>query len=258
MTLIVGVRCSDGVVIGTDSAATFASADGATTISQPTDEKIAVVDDRALIAVSGQVGLGQVFREAFEDALRSTTLLKQSSTKAMIEIGEALRPHIASAQAATVPAVPAVGAQAAAELIVTNTLVAVAVAGTPTLFEYEWNGQGEERTEALPFACIGSGKNLADPFMAFLKDVLWGIGTLPTLSKGTFATLWTLEQSIKVAPGGLAPPAHIFWLSGNGKNIARELESGELEEHRQMIQIAEGKLRDLDAAPTEETPEPPT
>ena len=57
MTAIVGVLCSDGVVVGSDSAATFASG------IQPTIEqetiKIDVINDRVIVAGSGLIGLHQ-------------------------------------------------------------------------------------------------------------------------------------------------------------------------------------------------------
>ena len=59
MTLVIGVRCKDGVVIGADSIATYASADGRLTVEQEIDSKISIVDDNMIFASSGAVGLSQ-------------------------------------------------------------------------------------------------------------------------------------------------------------------------------------------------------
>lgn len=62
MTVLVGVLCQDGVVIGADSSMTHTLATGQTgTIEQPTD-KIYRVGPDVLIAGTGVVGLVQRFR----------------------------------------------------------------------------------------------------------------------------------------------------------------------------------------------------
>jgi len=59
VTVLVGIRCKDGVVIGSDSSATFGGL-GASTIEQPT-RKIDLIDDAMILAGTGQMGLGQRF-----------------------------------------------------------------------------------------------------------------------------------------------------------------------------------------------------
>ena len=56
MTLLVGVLCTDGVVIGSDSAATLESG-----VLQSPVKKVHVVNDSILVATAGSVGLGSVF-----------------------------------------------------------------------------------------------------------------------------------------------------------------------------------------------------
>ena len=51
MTAIVGVLCRDGVVIGTDSSATFTYGPQRT-IEQPT-EKLSIVDQSVIVAGTG-------------------------------------------------------------------------------------------------------------------------------------------------------------------------------------------------------------
>ena len=60
MTLLVGIRCTDGVVIAADSAVTF-GAGQMTTISD-SQCKIEIIQDQLIVAGTGQVGLGQRFR----------------------------------------------------------------------------------------------------------------------------------------------------------------------------------------------------
>ena len=71
MTAVVGILCSDGVVVGTDSSMTMASGTFRT-IEQPT-EKLDVVDNRAIIAGTGSVGHGQRFRNVIENCITSNS-----------------------------------------------------------------------------------------------------------------------------------------------------------------------------------------
>ena len=52
MTLIVGLHCTDGVVIGSDSAITFTAGAGIPTIAQTSLEKINIVDDHVIVVGS--------------------------------------------------------------------------------------------------------------------------------------------------------------------------------------------------------------
>ena len=62
MTLVVGILCQDAVVIGADSAMTFANSRQAT-IEQPYPNKITIIQDNVIIAGAGEIGLGQRFVE---------------------------------------------------------------------------------------------------------------------------------------------------------------------------------------------------
>ncbi len=60
MTPIIGIRCSNGIVIGSDGAATL-SALGQPTATQPTP-KLDVFDNKVIVGVSGPFGLGQIIK----------------------------------------------------------------------------------------------------------------------------------------------------------------------------------------------------
>jgi 20S proteasome alpha/beta subunit len=57
MTLIIGVLCKDSVVVAADGAATLGGLAGSTA-RQPV-KKLATIDERVVIGVSGPVGLAQ-------------------------------------------------------------------------------------------------------------------------------------------------------------------------------------------------------
>ena len=61
MTVLVGVKCTNGVVIGADSIAT--SAHGHASLLQTQTDKIQIIADQIIVAGSGSVGLIQRFND---------------------------------------------------------------------------------------------------------------------------------------------------------------------------------------------------
>src|SRR5437660_12846732 len=62
MTALVGICCTDGIVIGSDSSSTFAATHQFRTIEQKC-KKVDTIDDQMILAGTGAVGLHQRFRE---------------------------------------------------------------------------------------------------------------------------------------------------------------------------------------------------
>jgi hypothetical protein len=63
MTVLVGILCSDGVVIGTDSAAASSPVPGQVVMEYPGVLKIELVGEDIITATTGAVGLSQRFNE---------------------------------------------------------------------------------------------------------------------------------------------------------------------------------------------------
>lgn len=59
MTVVIGLKCSQGIILGSDGAATLGSM-GLRTIVQPTT-KLSLIENKAIFGFSGQVGLSQLF-----------------------------------------------------------------------------------------------------------------------------------------------------------------------------------------------------
>lgn len=257
MTLLVGVLCNDGVVIGADSAATMGSL-GQMTVRQPT-VKVEIVHGQALIATSGPVGLGQRLAGEFGDVLAQNRISANTKPyKAMAALRSSFMPHIAAEMEAAKIAAPVVGPQASQASAISATLLAMSLDGRPRLFQFDHQGAPEEATPSLPWVCLGSGQMIADPFMAFLRGTFWEDGKLPTIAEGMFAVVWTLEQSIDVSPAFLARPIRLFTLTQDGRaGAVRQLEEGELEEHKQGVAEARQLLRDWRTV-DREVPPPPT
>ena len=69
MTLIVGIKCSNGIVVGADGAATLGNTVGLRTVIQPV-AKLTIVRG-AIVAVSGPVGIGQLFTDRVDTTYNS-------------------------------------------------------------------------------------------------------------------------------------------------------------------------------------------
>lgn len=240
MTLIVGIRCTDGVVIGADSAATLGAL-GQQTVQQ-SYTKVEVIDAKLLMGVSGPVGLAQ----RLEGEVASAWLkkeLKGESWQVMQALRQKFLPHLKGEFEAGAMAQPVIGVAAHSSAL-SYTLLAMPIKNQPYLFHFDQQGAPEEAKHDLPFMCIGSGQQLADPFLAFLKGVFWEEGKFPALADAVFATVWTISQAIDLAPGGLAHPVQVFTLRKERSDwTARKLADNDLQEHNQAITEAARALR---------------
>ena len=264
MTLIVGLKCSNGIVLGADGAATLG------VMGQPTArqvvKKLTVIDGSVVVGVSGPVGLAQRITGEIEalwgDKKFSGTAGIRKPFQAMSLIRDVLWKHIAPEMQAAQVSISLVGHQAASQSAICSTLVALPICDSPCLFQFNHQAAPEEATTNLPFVAVGLGQPIADPFLAFLRRVFWP-GRIPTLAEGIFAVLWTLTHAIATAPGGISEPIQIVNLEGSpGKWKARELPPEEQEEHREVISYAEASLAKFresfsKPAPTAQLPEPP-
>ncbi len=104
--------------------------------------------------------------------------------------------------------------------------------------------QPELKKSKIWFCSMGSGQMIADPFLALMREVFWP-NDPPTLQDATLAATWTLDHAISVNPGGVNGPARVAVLERvSGSLRARELTDDDLQEHRQNIEEAKGRLRE--------------
>jgi 20S proteasome alpha/beta subunit len=240
MTLIIGVKCSDGIAIGSDGAATF-GAMGQQTIRQSAT-KLHILRDCIVVGVSGSVGLAQRITGEILELYDTNKFSGKESYAAMKIIREGLWNHIGQELQIAGHAKNAIPPNAAILSAITQTLVAMPVKKNPCLFQFDQQGAPEEATKDLPFVAIGSGQSIADPFLAFLRRIFWST-TLPTLSDGLLATVWTLRHAIETNPGGVSDPIQIITLDKNGK--ARQIPEEELKEHLEAVDAAELALKNF-------------
>lgn len=255
MTLILGIKCRDGIVAGADGAATFATMEQMT-IRQPV-KKLNIIDGQMIVGISGPVGLGQRLAWKGEKLWRAGQITQKSPTEAMVAFRVAFWAQIAMELQVAGVANQTIGSIARRSAL-TTTVIALPLGLTCRLFQFDQQGAPEEVTDDAPFVSIGSGQPLADPFLAFLRRVFWP-SSLPSLADGVFAAYWALDHAIKTSPGGVAEPKQIVVMeqrSGGGW-AARELSEEELQEPSEAVQAAEQALADFRLSGKAEMPPKP-
>lgn len=230
MTLIVGIRCSDGVVIGSDSAVTFASGQQLT-ISQRSDEKISVIHDKAIVAGTGQVGLGQRFQSIVEREVSTHEFFKLS----LIEKGKRLA-------SATISDFTSTGVQS----LEFGALVAVLDQTSAELIEFPANSmQPEIKSRDCWYVSMGSGQFVADPLLGFFRATFWKDGP-PNWEDGVFAAVMVLDLACEMVPLGVSGPIQLAFLRcGQDMNepAARKASQEELSEHLDNVKSAREHFR---------------
>ena len=165
MTLIVGAKCSDGVVLGADGAATLGDpALGQSTVIQPV-RKLKTLKGRMVMGVSGAVGLGQLYSDRVE------ALGREKQLRHGVSLPDTQRMIFDAIYKDAGPALERTG-----QFAHTQSVVALPVGGPdgrPELIQCNHVGSAEAATDDLPFVAIGSGQGIADPFLAFLRGVFW-------------------------------------------------------------------------------------
>lgn len=217
MTAVVGILCQNGVVIGTDSSATF-SAGRVRTIEQPCD-KLRIIGNSVVIAGSGPVGMGQRFEAIVEEAwnkqLFKVSAISVVKTLSKNAIEDFTYTHAEKGQY--------------------SALVAFPVKKKFYLCEFaQTDFQPELKTENLWYVSLGSTQHITDSFLAFMRRVLWPSGP-PPIPDAVFSTAWALQHAIEVNAGGVNAPAHIAVCHDSSLQV--ELQK-DLSEHNLNIEDA--------------------
>jgi hypothetical protein len=229
MTILIGILCQDGIIMGADSSATF-TAGRMKTVEQKTS-KICIIDNKIIIMGSGAVGLEQRFSYIVEDFYNKGNF----QNKPYQEIGREL-------SRLTIQNFSSTGVQAGQF---------GALCAFPSnenkfyLCEFNTNNfQPEFKTQSIWYVSMGSGQLIADPFLGFIRRIFWG-DKLPSCIEGIFYVAWALHHTIELNPGGINAPMQIAILDipvGENTYKARLINDNELSEHIDNIRGAESHL----------------
>lgn len=229
MTVLVGIHCKDGVVIGADSSAT--SSMGQYPLIEQTAKKIDLIEEKIIVAGTGQVGLGQRFKHIVENCNKSAAFERQHH----IDVGKRLSQTAIQDFASTNATKSQFGALVAFCSKNKTHLCELSI----TDFQPEF-----KETSGLWYVAMGSGQALAEPFLAFLRDVFWSTD-LPSIQDGIFAAYWTLAHTIQLNAGGINGPINIATLRcTDGKIQAKIFAEEELAEHKDNISAIKKRLQE--------------
>lgn len=239
--------------MASDSAATFGNGVAAT-IGQQTVKKVHKLANAMVFASTGAVGIGQVLGDALTHAWNEKRFRDtQTPERLMNAVGTCIN-QTAMPYLQTASAVRQVGAGDGSSSWC-KSMVAMDCKGTPCLFTFDVNGAPERASNDLPFVAMGSGQAIADPFLAFLKRLIWA-QTPPTLAEGKLVATWTIDHVCKTNPGGVGGAVQLMVLTKGGGIV--EISGAELNEHSQQANGAEqAMLRALRPAAQPEQPAPP-
>ena len=235
MTAIVGVFCDDGIVVGSDSSATF-SCGTTRTIEQPC-RKIDIIADRIIVAGTGAAGLHQRFCDIVEQQHAAGMF----DTPAYLQVGTALCAAAIHNFASTQVQQGQYG-----------VLLGYAYDDASYLCEFDLaTFQPEWKTANIWYVSMGSGQPITDPFLGFMRRVFWQQG-VPHVSDATFAVAWTLHHVIELNPGGINAPLQVAILSKDSDSQqyqAKMLSDDELQQHMNNITGAEDHLAQYQIQP---------
>jgi 20S proteasome alpha/beta subunit len=238
LTSIVGVYCSDGVVIGTDSSATFSSG-GLRTIEQET-KKIEIYHGTVIVAGTGEVGLGQRFCNLTEKSFRDAGFTKRKPVETMADLSQRAVKDFQSTYT-FFPHLPS-GFNYGA-------LVAYSIGDNYSLCEFDpihFRPELKLPEQKFFFSTMGSGQVITDPFLALMRKIFWNPDP-PTVAEAKFIITWALTHAIEVNTGGINGPIQMAAIRKNdkGRYSAAMISDAEIREHSDMVESAESHLADF-------------
>lgn len=238
MTLLIGVLCTDGVVIASDRQATHGGM-GVMTVGQPVT-KASIIGDNALFATSGHHGLGQQLEGAVTKL--HATFATGTYHERITTVQNAFRQIIIPALNTAAAAGHVFGPQVAMQDAMCGCLLAATFQDGMKLIEFTPQAAVEFMTPELPFISMGSGKATADPFLGFLMSVFWP-SKVPSVIDGTLVAYWTVQHAIDMKVLGVGFEPDVFRIEfQDGRAKAKKLDSDDLGEHREFIAAAKKEL----------------
>jgi len=239
VTVLVGVLCSDGVVIGADGIATSAMG-SAPLMHMEANPKIRIFGN-AIIATTGPVGYAQRLDHHLDLAEKGHVFKNLSAREATSNVSKRFITELQESKAPS-PLPEGVGFG--------GLLGAIDPKEGPYLAEFSTvNFQAEMKLGKTFFGSMGSGQVYADPFLVFVARVLWD-NEMPTVELGKSGVYWVLEHTIKVAPGKVGKPIQLAALQKiNDAWIAREQD---VQESAQYVEELEDYIGAFEQPPIEE------
>lgn len=243
MSLIVGIRCADSVVLAASGPETMPSEDGLAPARQWA-KKVRVIGGRAVLGVSGHDGLAQEMALSLERSLDEIDPSDAAEDVLRSTIRDALAAPIQRTVAIhrTLQGLPGYGITSN-EYVVSQSMVAIPVRDSLRLYVQDPECSLTEITDELSYAAIGSGRAVAGPFLSFLREVTWS-DRPPNQARGELAAYWTVRHAIDNNPTHLTYPMQLVVMARRSDGSIDVIERGP-RELAAIAQVMESNLESI-------------
>lgn len=254
MTLVVGVRCTNGIVLAADGAAHHG-------VVRPTVrsafKKIRIVGGVAAVAVAGTTSILQQYEDVLDTLVRENAFVELRPVSAMNVLRNRLMEQM-QAQFNVSHIAAAIDKEALASCTA-DLLAVLFVDGKARLFHFDKYLAPEEIRDEIPFIAIGTGHVTADPFLAYLRRIYCD-GKCPSLPLGTMTATYTLKHAIETGAHDVAGKPQIVTFDETG--VVVELTEDQINTHYEFIGHTEHDMRRMHdmmafGAPDVRLPAPP-
>jgi hypothetical protein len=240
VSLIVGIRCTDSVVLAASGPGTRPSEDGLPPARQWT-KKLRVVAGQAVLGVTGHDGLAQEMALSLERCLAEPDERESADDVVRGKLRDALAAPVQRTVAIhrTLQGLPGFGITSN-EYVISQSILAIPFRDSLRLFLLDPECSVTEVTNELACATIGSAKAIADPFLAFLRKVLWH-DRLPDVALGELCAYWTMLHVAETSPGTLTFPIQLVVMQHEEGGSIDIFERGQRELGRVQSAIERGE-----------------
>jgi len=228
MTIVVAIKCSDGVVISSDSMITVNE------FAQYTGQKIHLLPGppMQLFAFAGNLAYAERFR-AVATFLASQLANDEHKLKYATTVGGGLFNNLLSTGLKPLE-------------VELETILAFVKDDMPEVCVFDLGSQPHYLDQDYYSVTLGSGSVAATPFLKFLTDTLLNGRQQPTVAEGKLLGTWAVKYAIDTLAQGVGHPIDIATIEKNesgGDWQLRELDRHSVEETLQAIQSASDALR---------------
>ncbi len=237
MTLLIGVQCTNGVVLGADSSATLAT-NGADV--NDLAHKITLVGDHALIAIGGASAMGLQFEHGARTELESLHVAGELATLAHPELAAKISEQLIPAFLAlkipelAVKAKELPGGEENLASILARCLIATFTNAGPCLLAVNEFGL-TDCADKVPYAVEGNGDVAALPFLGYIRQHVWK-NQPPDVGAGILAVLWAFRYAGRANPERLSEPYQLGVVERIGERLqARFLSETDLSEPKNLL-----------------------
>jgi hypothetical protein len=215
VSIIVGIDCSDCVILAASGPAPKPPGSGAGTIEPPTE--LRAIAGRAIIGFSGAEELAREVAAALERymAERDPHELTPEAHRSEIQAVLSQPLRLATAMTRALKGLAGGGVPEEAQ-IAGEMIVALPGKGRHGLYVVDEETTVAQVKDGGSFAVIGPAKLAAESFLRFLQRLLWREGK-PTRAAGQCAAYWTVRHVTDVEGGSTRSVRLVRLSPGTGK-----------------------------------------